>query len=452
MTRSVTGSTFPNDGREWFVEQMLRDVAGPVGATTYIHYQVCQDPWTGSGPSADNAGVYGLVRGGPPAKGIPAMPQQAFHVRFYDRGEAHQDVALNHPDIWAERVAHMLISTRYGWASLDGGGNERLDWRVEDLTQDPYVVVSGYNEPNLEWGLYIGRTPDAAFYREWAERELAFFQALDKLLPSRKCLWASSAPAYGHDAFPDDPDSEWPVIQATGLLDYVDLVQLHVYAVEDVDPASGPSGANAYWHSLRPWRVAGYDTKRRGTNRPADRGGVLTQFGDRYRYFVSEWNTFSCNNAANTAATIADHKAMLNQFAATPAIVAATSFIWLSGNEHLKNIIALNETLRTWHEHAQALNTAAAWPSAKWNWQAQQPPDDPGGDEPVATSNPYGYLVGGGMAAEAESRGWTILSDEIYHDPADRSNAERTAFSECFCDKGRLYYHAATGTVAVPFE
>ena len=400
--RSVTGSTFPNDGREWWIEQLLRDVAGPVGATTFIHYQVCDDPWSSSGPSADNCGVYGVVRGGRPAKSISAMREQAFHVRFYDRGEAHRELALTRPELWAERVAYMLTNTQYGWCSLDGGGNERIDWRVENLAQDPYVVVSGYNEVNLEWGLYEGRVVDADFYREWAERELAFFKALDNLLPDRKCLWASSAPAYGHDAFPDDPDSEWPVLAASGLLDYVDLVQLHVYAIKDSDPESGPNGANAYWHALRPWRSAGYDTKRQGTNRPADRGGVITQLGDRYRYFVSEWNTFSCSDGAHTADTIADHRAMLSAFASTPAIVAATSFIWLAGGEHNANVIALNEPLRTWHEHNRA-TSAADWPKARWNWK--------GGD---VYPQPDDLVVGAGILAAMQDRRDYPASDEIY--------------------------------------
>lgn len=66
-------------------------------------------------------------------------------------------------------------------------------------------------------------------------------------------------------------------------------------------------------------------------------------------------------------------------------------------------------------------------------------------------SNPWGYIVGSGFVDKATVLGWTILSDEIYHDPADRSDPARTAFSECFCDLGRLYFHAATGVVAVPF-
>lgn len=65
--------------------------------------------------------------------------------------------------------------------------------------------------------------------------------------------------------------------------------------------------------------------------------------------------------------------------------------------------------------------------------------------------NPWGYIVGEGFVDKATALGWTILSDEIYHDPADRSDPARTAFSECFCDLGRLYFHDATGVVAVPF-
>lgn len=69
----------------------------------------------------------------------------------------------------------------------------------------------------------------------------------------------------------------------------------------------------------------------------------------------------------------------------------------------------------------------------------------------VTMSNPYGYLVGSGFEAKAKELGWKLLSDELYHDPADRSDPKRTAFSEAFCDKGRLYWHKDTGVVACPF-
>jgi hypothetical protein len=133
-----------------------------------------------------------------------------------------------------------------------------------------------------------------------------------------------------------------------------------------------------------------------------DRGGVLTQLGDRYRYFVSEWNTFSCADRANVAATIADHKAMLAAFAGSPEIVAATSFIWLSGGEHNKNVIALNDPLRTWHERAGAvLNAGATWPSAKWHWK----------ETPV---DPLDLDVGEGVWRRMAELGDAPASDELY--------------------------------------
>lgn len=75
------------------------------------------------------------------------------------------------------------------------------------------------------------------------------------------------------------------------------------------------------------------------------------------------------------------------------------------------------------------------------------------GDSTVTKGNPFGYNVGPGFVSEATRLGWTLLSDEIYHNPSNKNEAAgRTAMSEAFCDKGRLYFHAKTGVINVPFE
>ena len=75
---------------------------------------------------------------------------------------------------------------------------------------------------------------------------------------------------------------------------------------------------------------------------------------------------------------------------------------------------------------------------------------------PQHQSNPHGYTVGDGFLKKADELGWTLLSDEMYHDPQQPdADAGRSAWSEALCDKGRLYWHAALpvegNVIAVPF-
>jgi len=106
----------------------------------------------------------------------------------------------------------------------------------------------------------------------------------------------------------------------------------------------------------------------------------------------------------------------------------------------------------------KSFELAESGPVADWlaagprEWEDESGHEMPPAEEvPVSKTNPFGYIVGDGFVTKADELGWVVLSDELYHDPADRSDPARTAFSECFCDQGRLYYHAATGVVAVPF-
>jgi hypothetical protein len=77
-------------------------------------------------------------------------------------------------------------------------------------------------------------------------------------------------------------------------------------------------------------------------------------------------------------------------------------------------------------------------------------PLPPSPEEPPVTANPYAYSVGPGFVKRAAELGWILLSDELYHEP-QAPGAVRSAFSEAFCDKGRLYWHTKTGVVATPF-
>jgi hypothetical protein len=385
---------------------------------TFIHPNIVQDPFRPSAPSQDNGAIYGRLRGGWPPQSIPAMPELGIHIRFYL--EHVEDLP---PLEWAKRIAVML----QGWHGSWWNGTRGED-RPFDLSTDPYVVVSVYNEMNLDYE-HVGLTQDQAqsaeAYKAFAERELAVFKELDRLLPHRRCLWASSAPAPGHDpSYNNVPDSEWGIIQATGLLDYVDLVQLHVYTERDKNPESGPTGKDAYWYARRPVRPAGYRDATKPTE-PHDPGGVITQFSSLYRYFISEWNDFVCDVPALVTQCIDDHQKMLLDFASWHYIAGATSFIWLSGGAHKKNIVRDNKALFNWYKNSAPQHaTPAMWVTAKWHWNVVPPitttpppvkpiPPKP---EPEHDPNPLELSVGPGVLALMTKYGDTADTDEMYQD------------------------------------
>lgn len=402
MTRTIGGTTMSNDGREYFVEQQLRDVAGPTGAMTFIHFQVVADPWVKSSPSNDNAGFIGRIREGYAPKGIPAMPEQLVHVRFYT-----QYVEDVEPEEWAARIAHMLTHAQFGF-----GPDSHM--RPYDLSQDPFVAVSVYNETNL-WAEHKGAsegdqwqfaTPES--YAEQAERELRVFRKLDELLPARRCLWAASASAPGHDPLPDDPDSEGEFRKP--LYDYCDLVQLHVYAELNRYPQSGPDGSDAYWFAKRPFRPEGYrDALAGGDARPHDRGGLVVQY-PQYKYLITEYNTFLCDSAKS-----ADIKrvqdaldGMMQEFVRWPRVIGATTFISYAGSMHKQNVLLGNSTaLRDWYlgYKAPACHPDATVPAARWQ---QVVPPLP---EPPVPENPC--VVGPGLAVFIADKSDEPLTDEI---------------------------------------
>lgn len=417
--RTIGGGTWPNNGEEHHIETLLNRVTGPGGVLTVLHHHIVVDPWQRTAPSNDNLGLYGKIRGGWPSQSIPAMPDMGIHIRFY-----YPDPIEPGPIERARQVAHMLRNWRGAFATgVSREGDTLYALRNVDLSTDPYVLVSAYNEDNLEAGILRGLTPTAEHYRAWAERELAFFRELDRLLPERRCLWAASAPAPGHDAYPDDPDSEYAVIQATGLYDYTDVVQVHTYGERHKYGGVSVDGAERHWYALRPLRPVGYRGSAVGADprRPADRGGVIRQFGSRYRYLVSEWNTFFCDQhgPVETAQTIADHQYIMRSLAVTPGVIGACSFIWHSGREHAANIIGDNEGLRDWYEHAQTplpLNTQQ-WPTARWH-QKSPPvpqPEPPPMPTPTFNTNPTRRAIveGGAINQQAKLRKLVFASDEI---------------------------------------
>ncbi len=425
--RAVNGMHWSNDP-QWDNEQALRAI-GDAGALTALHFQLFPtDPISGLHGEDENCLWYGKWRYGFPPQGIPARPEMLIHLRLY-----HQDWRQQDPVRLAEQAAELLANWR---GSRDHSG------LTANLWDDPYLVVSPCNEQDIEPAPPGDLVWRAADYERYARWQLAWLNRLDQLVPNRKALTMTGAFAGGHDPIDGPapvPDGEYQVGAVREMLHAFDAVGVHCYAhLHHPERLSAPWQRDAFWYSLRPWRPVGHKNA-------SDVGGLITQYPN-LTYFFSEIGTWTHSDKGRTGETYECLVQMYQKGAASGNVIGMTPFLWHSGAEHKENRIWPNEELRQRLENAPRYTTSARVPLA------DAPPVQPPVEEvPVSEANPYGYIVGDGFTREAERLGWTLLSDEIYHDPADRSDPQRTAFSEAFCDKGRLYYHARAGVQAVPF-
>ena len=423
--REVNGVHWSN-GPQWNNEQALR-AAGDRGALTALHYQLFPtDPISGLHGEDENCLWYGKWRYGFEAQGIPPRPEMLIHLRLYHPNWTEQD-----PVRLAEQAAELLANWR---------GSRYHAGLTANLWEDPYLLVSPCNEQDIEPTPPADLVWSAADYERYARWQMAWLARLDQLVPKRKALTLTGAFAGGHDPIDGPapvPDGEYQIGAVREMLHAFDVVGLHSYALMN-DPArlSAPWQRNAMWYMLRPWRETGYKDD-------TDVGGVISQYPD-LTYFFSECGTFTHSDRSKTGETFEAIRAFYQMAADSGNVLSACPFIWHTGSEHAENNIWPNEELRGRLEAMPRFTTTATVPTA-----GASPPDE---EPPVSNSNPFGYIVGAGFEAKAADLGWVVLSDELYHDPADRSDPARTAFSEVFCDLGRLYYHAHTGVVAVPFE
>ncbi len=424
MMREVNGIHWSN-GPQWHNEQALR-AAGDNGALTCLHYQLFPtDPISGLHGEDENCLLYGKWRYGFEPQGIPPRPEMLIHLRIY-----HPNWTQLDPVRLAEQTADLFANWR---------GSRYHAGLTANLWEDPYLLVSPCNEQDIEPTPPADLVWSAADYERYARWQMAWLARLDQLVPKRKALTLTGAFAGGHDPIDGPapvPDGEYQIGAVRDMLHAFDAVGVHSYALMN-DPArlSAPWQGHAYWYMLRPWRAVGYKDA-------SDVGGVIRQYPD-LTYFFSEIGTFTHSNRAMTGHTIEAFDWFYRAALESRNVIGACPFIWHTGAQHAENDIWVNEELRARLENLPRYATVATVPVRDTQ------PEPPG---EVSVSNPYGYIVGAGFEETAAELGWTLLSDELYHDPADRSDPKRTAFSEVFCDLGRLYYHAHTGVVAVPFE
>jgi hypothetical protein len=418
-----------SNGGQYGVEQCLR-ACGGLGAWTCLHFQLVSDPVLGMSSEDENLNYYGKIRYGWQPQGIPPRPQLFIHIRVY-----HPNSLSVNPRTWAGHIVHLLSKWK--------GSRDHAD-KTANLWDDPFVGVSSGNELNLHYengdpnGANQWMYQTVAHYEKIAAWDMAFWERVDELVPNRKALRVSPAFADGHEPANIAPDGEYTIPAVRAMLEASDLVGIHPYAILHEQPESGAIGKLAYWYMLRPFRPKGHKDI-------SDPGGVISQYPHK-RFLLTETGTFTHSDVHRTAETKANFIRLYNVASESGLVCGITPFIWNSDQAHPHNTIWNNEALWQWFETLPGY----AAPDLPVRGVVPPEPVPPPVVEPPAMSNPYGYNVGSGFETRAAELGWTLLSDEIYHDPKDNA-AVRSAFSEAFCDKGRLYWHAKTGVIATPF-
>lgn len=405
--RVVNGMHWPND-RPWNIEQCLR-AARSQGSVTLLHFQMFPfDPVIGMWGDAENDFVFVKLRDGYPAQDIPPAPERFVHVRMYLQNWTEMD-----PLRWAQHAVDFL-------SRVESGG------RTFNLWQDPFVGISPANEQNLHYesgdpdpgNQWKYQTPEA--YTRIGEWNLAFWREVDRLLPERKALAVWSALAYGHDAVPGVPDSEYQVPAIREAIEYCDLMASHPYGHLDwpEGAATVPGGDDQFWHMLRDFRPAGFDG-------PHDRGGILAQFPGR-PLLITESGTFVHSDPTRTQETIQAMRGLLETSVTSMRVLGTTWFIWNSDDAHRGNRIWPNEDLRRELEALPDYETSLALPAAA-------PPSGPGpGPDPDPDPGPDpepGDPVAGLFPATRVQRGEGMfaVARRVYGDEDVADNARMLA-------------------------
>jgi hypothetical protein len=378
--RVVNGIHVSNQ-RHWDVEQMLRVDKGKGAVTILHHLMFPHDDMIDQYGDVENAYWYWKLRHGWASQGIPAAPERFIHMRLYQPRWRQLD-----PKLWARHVVPMLMTWRFEGLSAN-------------LWDDALLGISPCNEQNIEPAL----ATDYAVQAQW---QLDFWAEVDRIVPKRRALSVFGAFAYGHDAVPDVPDSEYQVPEVRRLLDYVDVLATHPYGHLDWPAANHPEatvpgGADAYWHMLRDFRPVGWrDSRLKG--RPHDPGGLLAQYPKK-PFLISESGTFAHSDPGRTAQTVAAMQGLLKAAADSGRCLGVTWFIWNSGAEHAPNVIHGNADLRSALENMPAYQTTCEVPVRSQTVRPVVVTPAPA-PEPTAGRSPEVHVV------VQKGDGWTALA------------------------------------------
>ena len=409
MTRSINGIHAENKGFSWDWEQRDR-ITSPNGGICILDTLLTD---------VENDWWYPKLRQN-------CGPRFLIIIRMYPEcGWPNPSVGYHWTDItpaaWALECARRL-------------DDERLRYNGLTPFEDPYVIVTPYNEQDLAIEGHSGAATldcpqiDIGVWRYMWETNYAWNQAFRKLGP--KCGIGSAAMAGGHDVIGFPPDYEYRLAEAKRYVTDCDVIMLHAYFYPDGRGTRPDNGG--YWTAIRCLRPPGYREKVQGDpiiNGIPDPGGIVMQYPNK-PFIVKEFGNFRHYDASGpgVAVTMQGYNECYRAYSATGRCLLVTPFLWNSGDEHRENRIRGNWPL------TQALQNMQRYPACEWPYKQ--------GGETVAQ---YEFKLAFAEFAAKHPEIGKATSDISYYRPV---NNEGHQLITQWCEKGKLEYNEGAGYVA----
>lgn len=316
MNRPISSVHSPSIGMLSNREEMLKLACGGMVGLDIWYASTIDDPDLGR-PT-----IYQWLRHhlGPDAVlGVRMYPEAG----WLDGQSRHWcDVA---PESWAQECVRRLLE-------------------IPGLLDDPNVVVSPFNEPDLEnegWRWDWPTSPSPDDYRFiWAYQGV-WLSEIRQRLPSAKVRYGTVPLAGGHEPFGYPPDWEYSIPEAHQAIDAFDVLWLHQYLPREAD-ANGfgwHENNDGYWHGLRALRPAGYREQVQGKPMLGvgpDPGGAMVQYPDKQVLF-SEWGNWHHGDQGYADLTLTEFRYCYERYSLTGRVLMLAVFIWDSGDEHAEN-------------------------------------------------------------------------------------------------------------------
>lgn len=300
-------------------------------------------------------------------------PQFLIVIRMYPEAGWANNAGFHwtevNPEAWAKQCSLRL-------------NDERLQYNGLTPFEDPYVIVTPYNEQDLaaeghSGAAVMGRPHiELGVWRYIWETNYRWNQAFRALKPG--CAIGSAAMAGGHDIVGYPPEWEYKIPEATRYLNDCDVICLHAYLHPD---GRGTRPDNGGWwdgalRCLRPkgQREAQGDPPINGMTDP---GGIVVQYPHK-PFVVKEFGNFCHHDTATVERTMQGYNECYRAYSESGRCLLVTPFLWNSGDEHRENRIRGNWPL------TRALQGMQRYPAADWP-PAVPPVVPPGGGETMST-------------------------------------------------------------------
>jgi hypothetical protein len=323
------------------------------------------------------------------------------------------------PQAWARQCAFRL-------------NDDRLRYNGLTPFEDPYVIITPYNEQDLaiegHSGAAVLERPhiELGVWRYIWETDYAWNQAFRALGP--KCAIGSAAMAGGHDIVGYPPEWEYNIPEARRYLNDCDVICLHAYFGKDGSGTRPDNGG--WWGALRCLRPVG---QREAQGDPpiggrTDPGGIVTQYPTK-PFIVKEFGNFMHYETATTDMTMRGYHECYSAYSQSGRCLLVTSFIWNSADEHRENRIRGNGPL------TQRLQEMQRYAACDW------PPRQ---EEPTMAETFEYKLAFADYARQHPEIGKPTSDISYYRAVNDGGHQLITQW----CEKGKLEYNEGAGFVA----